>query len=172
MRPSLPAACAVLFAACAQPPPAPLRAAVRSFAIELPVPVAAAAPLFGPVREREWAPQWAPLFVQPAAPAQEEGAVFTTSDAHGESLWVLTDYDPDAGRIGYVALQPGVVVAQLRIGLRPAGDSACVATVTSRRTALSPAGNELVDRFAEHFAQQGAHWQQAIAGALQRAQPR
>jgi hypothetical protein len=172
MRPPKPAAVTLLFAACAQPPPEPLRAEVRSFAIELPVPVADAAPLFGPVREREWAPQWAPTFVQPAAPAQEEGAVFTTSDAHGESLWVLTDYDPAAGRIGYVMLQPGVVVAQLRIELRPTGDSACVATVTSRRTALSSAGNEAVDRFAQHFAQQGPHWHQAIAGSLARARPR
>ena len=150
----------------------PLHTAVRAFTIELPAAVAVAAPLFGPVREREWSPHWAPTFVQPDPPAQEEGAVFTTDDAHGRCVWVLTDYDPDAGRVGYVALLPGVAVTRLRIDLRAVGAGACSATVTSRRTALSPAGNDDVDRFALHFEQQGPHWQQAVAGALQRAAPR
>jgi hypothetical protein len=176
---------AVLLAACSDPsPPVPaaaptptaapaaLHTAERAFTIELPATVAAAAPMFGPVREREWEPGWAPTFVHPTQPAQTAGAVFTTSDAHGKGLWVLTDYDPSAGRIAYVVLQPDLVVAQLRIELSARGDDACAVTVTSRRTALSSAGNEVVDRFALHFAAQGPHWQEAVAGALRRAAPR
>ena len=171
-------------AACAAPPPAPaaaapgqdagpdLHAAVRSFTIDLPAPVAVAAPLFGPLREREWSPAWAPAFVHPAVPAQQEGAVFTTDDAHGRALWVLTDYAPDAGRIAYVVLTPGVLIVQFRIELRPSGADGCTATVTSRRSALAPAGNELVDRFAAHFPQQGHHWQEALCSALQRTAAR
>jgi hypothetical protein len=46
---------------------------IQSFAISLQAPVTEATPLFGPVREAEWAVQWVPHFVNPAEGAQEEG---------------------------------------------------------------------------------------------------
>jgi len=66
-------------------------AQAQSFAFDLPAGVADATPLFGPVREREWSPDWAPRFIHPADPAQREGAVFTTATHNGTRLWVLTE---------------------------------------------------------------------------------
>ena len=53
----------------------------QSFTIGLNGSVADVTPLFGPVREAEWAPDWSPRFIHPAQGAQREGVVFTTTSA-------------------------------------------------------------------------------------------
>ena len=63
----------------------------QSFTIILNGSVSDVTPLFGPVREAEWAPDWSPRFIHPAQGAQREGVVFTTSRGHGsDRLWLLT----------------------------------------------------------------------------------
>jgi hypothetical protein len=62
----------------------PLQQQAQSFTITLQGSVAEITPLFGPVREQEWAPDWAPHFIYPAQGGQEEGAVFTTTSANGQ----------------------------------------------------------------------------------------
>ena len=85
----------------------------QSFEVSLDAPVAEAAPLFGPVREKEWSPGWAPGFVNPADPVQREGVVFATPSGHGHTagLWLLTEYDVEAGRVGYVVHEPGMMLS-------------------------------------------------------------
>src|ERR1044071_380807 len=74
----------------------------QSFTIVLNGSVADVTPLFGPVREAEWAPDWSPRFIYPAQGVQREGAVFTTSTGHGrDRLWLLTTYDLTNGRVEY-----------------------------------------------------------------------
>jgi len=142
----------------------------RSFAFDLPAAVEDATPLFGPVREQEWSPAWAPRFLHPAAPTQREGAVFTTTGHAGIRLWVLTAYDPRAGRVAYVVTDPGVLVTEIIISVVPAGERASRATVTYRRSALTEVGNEQVDALtAEWAAEQAHHWGAAIAAALKRS---
>jgi hypothetical protein len=63
----------------------------QSFTIGLNGSVADVTPLFGPVREAEWAPDWSPRFIHPAQGVQREGVVFTTTSGDGrERLWLLT----------------------------------------------------------------------------------
>jgi hypothetical protein len=126
-------------------------------------------PLFGPVRESEWSPGWAPRFVYPATPAQgPDGAVFTTEGADGAapSLWVMNDYDPAARRVRYTILHPGVSVGELAIVVSPAGDAACTADVTYRFTALSADGNASIARWIEHFPHMAPHLEGAINARL------
>jgi hypothetical protein len=124
------------------------------------------APLFGPVREKEWSPEWSPTFAHPSTPAQEEGVVFWTVTPHGRALWTLTEYAPDEGRIGYVVVIPDYALTDIKIRLVADGDAACV-TVSYRRSALTAAANGYVDEFAKHFAAEGPHWQAAIARTIQ-----
>src|SRR5438552_6514880 len=66
----------------------------QSFTIELNGSVADVTPLFGPVREAEWAPDWSPRFIHPSQGAQREGVVFTTTGGDGKDrLWLLTTYE-------------------------------------------------------------------------------
>lgn len=141
----------------------------RSFTFDLPAAVADATPLFGPVREQEWAPEWAPQFLHPAEGAQREGVVFTTVGHGGTRLWVLTEYDPGAGRVAYIVTDPGVLVTEIKISVVATDKQASRATVTYRRSALTEGANEQVRALTPDWAaEQAHHWGAAISAALKR----
>jgi hypothetical protein len=144
----------------------------QSFTITLDAPVVDATPLFGPVREAEWAPHWSPHFLHPPAGAQAEGVVFTTTTPKGfEQLWLLTEYDPAAGRVAYVVVSPGYMTNQITIRVTPVGESRSRATVTYRHSALVPRANPDVERLdADWAAQQQSHWEAAVNAALRKGE--
>jgi hypothetical protein len=155
------------------PPPAVAPAAAharetRTMRLALHAAADAAFPLFGPVRETEWSPDWAPRFVWPAAPAQgPEGAVFTTDgpDSAGR-LWVMTDYDPAARLVRYVIVHGRALVGELSIRVEPAGPAACTAEVTYRFTGLTAEGDGFVARWVVHFPRMQEHWEEALNARL------
>jgi hypothetical protein len=140
----------------------------QSFTISLNGSVADVTPLFGPVRETEWAPDWSPHFIYPAKGAQHEGAVFTTTSGHGKDrLWLLTTYDVSNGRVEYVVMIPTFMTNEIKIHVVPDGEEHCKATITYRRSALAPEGNDEVSKLDAHWAEeQRIHWQTAINEAL------
>ena len=140
----------------------------QSFTIRLNGSVADVTPLFGPVREAEWAPHWSPRFIYPAEAVQREGAVFTTTTAHGaDRFWLLTTYDVANGRVDYVVMAPAVIANEIKIRVVPDGEQRCKATITYRRSALTLEGNEEVAKLDAHWAEeQRVHWEMAINEAL------
>lgn len=140
----------------------------QSFTIRLNGSVADVTPLFGPVREAEWAPDWSPRFIYPAKGAQREGAVFTTTTAQGtDRVWLLTTYDVTNGRVEYVVMTPALTANEIKIRVVPDGEEHCNATITYRRSALAPEGNEEVAKLDAHWAEeQRVHWETAINKAL------
>src|SRR5215831_12573374 len=98
----------------------------QSFTIRLNGSVADVTPLFGPVREAEWAPEWSPRFINPAQGAQEEGVVFTTTSGHSKDrLWLLTAYDVREGRVEYVVVTPALTASEIKIRVVPDGEEHC-----------------------------------------------
>ena len=147
------------------------RAAVEQrterFTIALKGSVADVTPLFGPVREVEWAPEWSPHFIHPAQGAQEEGVVFSTRGHNKDRLWLMTAYDIKEGRVEYVILTPALTVSEIKIRVVPDSEQHCKAMITYRRSALTPEGNEEVAKLDTHWAQQQQiHWEKAINEAL------
>ncbi len=140
----------------------------QSFTIGLNGSVADVTPLFGPVREAEWAPDWSPRFIYPAQGVQREGAMFITTTGDGkERLWLLTTYDVKKGRVEYVVLIPGFAANEIKIRVVPDGEQHCKATITYRRSALAPEANEEVAKLDAHWAEeQRIHWETAINEAL------
>ena len=140
----------------------------QSFTISLQGSVTEATPLFGPVREAEWAPQWNPHFVNPPEAAQRDGVVFLTHNAQGkERIWVVTEYDVKEGHVSYTFIIPGNSVATLKIHVQPDGERQSKATVTYCFLALAPEGNDEVNQHDAHWAeQQRVHWQTAINAVL------
>jgi hypothetical protein len=140
----------------------------QSFTIGLNGSVADVTPLFGPVREAEWAPDWSPRFIHPAQGAQCDGVVFTTTSGHGKDrLWLLTTYDVRNGRVEYVVMTPALTANEIKIRVVPDGEQHCKATVTYRRSALVPEGNEEIAKLDAHWAEeQRVHWETAINEAL------
>ncbi len=150
--------------------PAVLEQRTQSFTIVLKGSIADVTPLFGPVREAEWAPSWVPHFLHPPEGVQREGAVFTTTTSTGrERLWLLTVYDVNEGRVEYVVVTPGVTANEVKIRVIPDGDRQCNATITYRHSAIAPEGNEEVNKLDGHWAeQQRTHWETAINAALEK----
>jgi hypothetical protein len=147
---------------------AALEQRTQSFTIALKGSVAEVTPLFGPVREAEWAPSWAPHFLHPPEGAQREGVVFATTTSNGkERVWLLTAYDAKEGRVEYVFVALGFTANEIKIRVVADGDRHCKATITYRHSALAPEGNEEVDKLDAHWAeQQRVHWETAINSAL------
>lgn len=148
--------------------PAVVEQRTQSFTIILNGSVSDVTPLFGPVREAEWAPDWSPRFIHPAQGVQREGVVFTTSPGHGrDRLWLLTTYDARNGRVEYVVVTPAFTANEIKIHVVPHGEQHCKATITYRRSALAPEGNEEVAKLDTHWAEeQRIHWETAINEAL------
>jgi hypothetical protein len=133
-----------------------------------------ATPLFGPVREGEWSPGWAPTFLHRPEGGPDDSAVFTTTTHSGyEQLWVLVEYDVGTGRVGYVVFTPGFSVLTITIRVADAGAGHSKAIVTYRRSALVPAANDEVESLdAAWAARQAPHWEAAINAALAKGRPR
>jgi hypothetical protein len=140
--------------------------AEASIVLRLPAPPAVVFPLFGPIRESEWAPHWNPTILYPLDRSQKAGMVFTTRQ-HGQVVvWVLTTYDETAFQIRYVNVSEGQNAAQLDISLKAIGEKETEATVTRRLTSLSEEDDGIVKDFAGQFPLERDHWEHAISARL------
>jgi hypothetical protein len=141
---------------------------MQSFAISLQGSVAEATPLFGPVREAEWAGEWRPRFLNAPEGGQRAGVVFTTQDHQGrERIWVITEYDAKEGRVNYVSVTPGFTVTTLKIRLQPDSHGRSKAIVTYYFSAMVPEANVEVNQHNRQWArQQRIHWERAINAVL------
>ena len=143
--------------------------AERGFVIQLDAPLDQAVPLFGPVGEREWAPDWAPHMIYPADGSfPPKGSVFTSSGKHGEEIWILTAYDAQDGLISYLVILPGYLVTEIEIHVKKQGEKRSSAEVTYRKTALSEGGDDMVASFSQDAGSHAAHWEHAINEALRK----
>jgi len=141
--------------------------ATRTMSLDLPGSADAAFPLFGPVDEAKWSPGWSPRFVTPLPGAQSpDGAVFTTGDADLPTVWVMTDFDPEARMVRYVQVRPGQLAVQLWIWVSAVSPHASRAEVTYRYTLLGPGGRGAMDHFVAAFPGFQHHWETFIGAAL------
>lgn len=105
----------------------------RTTVIRLEGDVARVFPLFGPLREREWAEGWNPSIVWPADGVVRKRMVFLVRSPHGASrstTWVVSRYDEDQALVEYTECEPESV-HWILIHCRPAGDrNETEATVT------------------------------------------
>ena len=131
--------------------------------LTLDLPYEVAAPMFGPLEEENWEPDWKPQFLYPNPPVDREGAVFQVdfSPTH-RSVWVMTKYDLADGHIQYVFTISHAVVTLVDIAFERNGAKKTEVTVVHERTALDPSVNEPVQAMAKSDASQVAAWKPAI----------
>lgn len=154
-------------------PPAPARVA-NTFEFVLPIPLAQAAPFFGPEGERCWAgANWNPQFVWPQPAHDTEGMVFTLAHGGHNSTWVNTVFDLTRGRMQYVVVIPSHMVSVIDVRLTAPITSQTHVQVTYTRTALDPAANDAVHAAGEADKNQGPQWKHDIETCLagQQASP-
>ena len=140
--------------------------ATRTATIKLQAPPDEVFPLFGPVREAEWAAGWEITVMHNQSPLlEEEGAVFTTH-LHDDqpTIWIVTHYDRASRRIEYARITPSSRATQVLVRCEASDNGATLAHITYRVTGLSEDGNRIVlQEFSETaYQQMMAHWEQAI----------
>jgi len=140
--------------------------AEREFDFDLPGTVAALTPYFGPLKEREWAPDWRPEFVRPDGGGQEAGAVFQTKSEWGSATWVMDHYEPKQGKVGYLIFIPETGVSRYDISLSQKDPATVRVHVWCSRTALKNGDATYLAKFEQFFTAQGPEWQQAITSML------
>ena len=131
--------------------------------IRLAGPVEKVFPLFGPVREKDWAPGWDPEIIYPAGSEVAEGMVFRTRDKSGETFWVITHFDAAQHAIAYANVTPGYIVNRITIRCRTASANETDCSVTYSHVALSEHANNFIDHMDDKaYAAKMRHWQEAI----------
>jgi hypothetical protein len=124
-------------------------------------------PLFGPIREREWAAGWDPQILYSTTGLVEEHMVFKTPSHHGhvepDYTWTVSKYQPDQALIEYT------VFAQERlwwIAIQCCEDcpnQTTRAEITYTYTGLTDKGNAINERALQlMYAHDLRDWEAAI----------
>ncbi len=125
-------------------------------------------PLFGPIREKEWAEGWDPEIVFGSADKIEEHFIFRTTAPTDERfyLWTISQLDREKYTIEYTVSTEHRIWF-IRVACTSTG-AKTVATVTYTYTGLDEKGNALNRAALEKmFSHDLKDWQQAINYYLQ-----
>ncbi|NTU78428.1 MAG: SRPBCC family protein [Chloroflexales bacterium] len=146
---------------------APLRL-TRSATIQLNAGPTSVFPLFTPLGERLWVPDWNPTIIYPASGDIDMDAVFTTR--HGDdslTVWTVVESVPEQFRVAYVRVAPASHVARISVQCTEAAPAGTRATVTYVFTGLTEQGNAYVAQFTEPYYEQWIQqWQASINAYL------
>jgi hypothetical protein len=120
-------------------------------------------PLYCPVKEARWCEGWDPIVVYSESGVVELDCVFVTSDGETEATWFVTGYDPAQGLVQMVKHTPGVTFVKLCIALEPVTAQTTRATISYSHTALSRAGDKVLEGFTEEsYATMMQAWETAM----------
>lgn len=137
----------------------------RSHTIHLPAPPHEVFPLFSPLGEKHWARGWDPEMLYPTSGVAQEGAVFATQHA-GEpaKIWTIIAYEREQAHVTYVNVLPHAYTSRIDVCCESDGTEATSVCVTYTLTALTPHGNEYIERFTQehHYQAYISSWETAI----------
>lgn len=143
----------------------------RTHRIDLPLPADRAFHFFTPAGEREWVPDWDPVFLHPADGSLETGGAFVTDPASEESrtLWLVTHVDADNRRVSYARVTPASRIGLVDVRVTAAGPTASHVQVTYSFTALTESGNAYLEAFTgPYFRTYIDTWRELILAHLER----
>lgn len=143
------------------------------FELTVRAPLATAASLFGPGRQRAWSPSptWSPQFVHPERGEDIPGAVFRIKQGRKISTWINTAFDLQAGHVQYVSFIDKAMVTLIDLRLSPVGSQETKVQVVVERTALNPSMRQRIAQHGVSDPRMGPEWEAAINGYLAQ-QPR
>lgn len=119
-------------------------------------------PLLCPVKEVDWVPGWQPNLVVSDSGFMEKNCLFTESESDKEAIWIVTQYEKDR-LVDMYRVLPKVTVSQFSIRLDKESENSTKASISYGHTALSDAGEKVVDEFTEeNFLAFMSHFEAAI----------
>ncbi len=120
-------------------------------------------PLYCPVRELDWCENWAPRVVYSHSGVVEKDCVFITPYGDEDVVWIVTNYDIEAGNVEMFYHVPGVLVTKLEIQLTSLSESKTKAILQYRKTSLSEQGNKALEEFTkEEYDIMMDSWEKAM----------
>ena len=127
-------------------------------------------PLFGPIREKEWAPDWNPVLVYSESPLGDQaGTIFTVTHDNGhKAIWYVNQFDAARWVVEYLCVMPHDVMKVIQIRCEPAPENQTRAFVTYTYTALGSEGESAMARLHHHHPAMVAEWEAMINERLQR----
>lgn len=135
----------------------------RSASILIDAPIEKTFPLFGPVREKEWAAGWEPEMLFTNNPLVEEHMIFQTKGHEGEGkyTWAVTTFQPERHLIEYT-VSTIERIWFIRVECASQGEKTS-ATISYTYTGLTEEGNRknksAIERMYKHNLND---WQTAI----------
>jgi hypothetical protein len=136
---------------------------MRKHAIEIPLPITAAFPLFTPLGEMDWIADWRPVFIHPADGATEEGMVFTTGSGAEETFWSCIEWAPESFRVRYARVTPASRFAHVEIRCLAISSNSTRIEVRYEMTALNALGEtRLAETTPEAFSTSIEGWKALI----------
>ena len=100
---------------------------VRTYVQHITAPPEVVFPLLCPVREGAWLEGWAERceVLWSASGVAERGCVFrTVEEGRPETIWTITDHDPDRGVVTFTRVTAGLSATTLHIEVNPDGPAA------------------------------------------------
>ncbi|MGD2271916.1 MAG: hypothetical protein PVI06_16050 [Desulfobacterales bacterium] len=105
--------------------------------------------LLCPVREVDWVKDWDPELVISESGYVEKDCVFIMPDRPQNSIWVVTEWNPEEYYVEFLKVTPGFSVGYIEIRLREAEGNRTHARISYEYTALSKAGEDFVANFTQ-----------------------
>jgi hypothetical protein len=137
--------------------------------ITLAGPVDQVFPLFSPLGEKRWVPDWDPEILHPPGAVWEEGLVFRTGEEMGRAIWVVTRLDRNRHEVQYHRVEPERYVARIEVRCSAAAAGVTEASTIYEFIGLSRKGNdEIAAMTQEGYAQKMARWTGWINACLKR----
>jgi hypothetical protein len=150
----------------------PLARQTTSFDLVAHLPLALAAPLFGPLGERAWAGNhWNPEFIYPQPGNDEHGAVFSVHHGSLTATWVCTQFDLDARHFQYLYFLSALMITMIDVRFKSINENTTGVNVVYNRTAIASDGNAHVAAMGDGNKKAGTEWQQAIDEYVAKAAP-
>lgn len=116
----------------------------RTWTQQIGAPPEVVFPLLCPVREYDWIPTWKCELLYSDSGVIECDCIFRTeAPGGGRQVWVVTERDPEAHKLGFVVVRGEDLVLRHDVSLRGDGETTAVRW-ESTFTGLSPEGNRQV----------------------------
>lgn len=131
----------------------------------LDAPCAHVFPLFTAAGEKQWAEGWDPKLL---SGSEHRGSAFQTRHPDGQvTTWIVTEYDPGAGRVSYARLAEGSNIGLVDVRCTKDGVGSAI-DVTYTLTGLNSKGDEFATAFTAdaHYAAMIDEWRDALVKVL------
>lgn len=127
-------------------------------------PIEEVFPLLCPVREKEWIDGWEYEMIYSISGFIEKDCVFTTPH-HGQfdTVWQVTEYDPDNYTIEFLRVTPRENVVRINISLERVNEKQTKAFISYKYTSLNISQNTIIERDMENsFKKSMETWERSI----------